>query len=394
MRLNGDKELVLAGWSEAVLTAVRRHVRRTGSTIFSRQGLIDAEMEAIVAATGSSGATPWQTLSRVLQELRDAGALEFVGDGVYRYAGQPTVEMSAGPTKGVFVIGANHGYADVLDQRYQFPANYRAAAERMVGQWIVYQRSRRAGDQGYFAVARVEQVIADPSQSGMYLATIAPGTYLDFGTLVPFQLGGIQVERGLRNPDGSIRGAKQSAIRPLSNADFNRIVEIGLMDPEPELPRVGQADEVPSYLLGQPEQEGFEGPVDRATMLVSRKVRDAKFRRAVLHVYEGRCALTGMRLVNGGGRLETEAAHIMSVADGGPDSVSNGIALSGTVHWMFDRGLIGLTDAGDILLSSKINDREGVEKMLLPARKANWPSGTHRPLPRYLAWHRERSFHG
>jgi putative restriction endonuclease len=166
------------------------------------------------------------------------------------------------------------------------------------------------------------------------------------------------------------------------------------MDPEPELPRVGQADEVPSYLLGQPEQEGFEGPVDRATMLVSRKVRDAKFRRAVLHVYEGRCALTGMRLVNGGGRLETEAAHIMSVADGGPDSVSNGIALSGTVHWMFDRGLIGLTDAGDILLSSKINDREGVEKMLLPARKANWPSGTHRPHPRYLAWHRERSFHG
>jgi putative restriction endonuclease len=198
------------------------------------------------------------------------------------------------------------------------------------------------------------------------------------------------VERALLNDDGSVKGSKQSAIRPLSNADFNRIVEIGLMDPEPELPRVGRSDPIPA-MLGEIAQEPFEGPVDRATMLVSRKVRDAKFRRAVLYVYEGRCALTGMRLVNGGGRLETEAAHIMSVGDGGPDAVNNGIALSGTVHWMFDRGLIGLSDAGDILLSSKINDREGVEKMIYPDRRARWPSTpAHRPHPRYLAWHRER----
>jgi putative restriction endonuclease len=144
-------------------------------------------------------------------------------------------------------------------------------------------------------------------------------------------------------------------------------------------------------MLGEVGQEAFEGPVDRATILVSRKFRDARFRRAVLHVYEGRCALTGMRLVNGGGRLETEAAHIMAVGEGGPDAVNNGIALSGTVHWMFDRGLIGLSDAGDILLSSKINDREGVEKMIYPDRHARWPSTpAHRPHPRYLAWHRER----
>jgi putative restriction endonuclease len=184
----------------------------------------------------------------------------------------------------------------------------------MVGHWIVYQRSRRAGEQGYFAVAKVERVIADPSASGMYLALIEAGSYLDFATVVPFQLGGIQVERGLRNADGSIRGAKQSAIRPLSNSDFNRIVELGLMEADPELPRVGAVEVQPSYMLGQPEQDGFEGPVDRATMLVSRTVRDAKFRRAILHAYDGRCALTGMKLVNGGGRLETEAAHVMSVA--------------------------------------------------------------------------------
>lgn len=224
----------------------------------------------------------------------------------------------------------------------------------------------------------------------MHLALIAPGSYLDFGTAVPFSIDKLPMERGLLNEDGSIKGSKQLTVRPLSNADFNRIVEVGLMDAEPELPRVGQADPMPA-MFGDLGQEQFEGPVDRATMLVSRKIRDAKFRRAVLHVYEGRCALTGMRLINGGGRLETEAAHIMSVGDGGPDAINNGIALSGTVHWMFDRGLIGLTDDGDILLSSKINDREGVEKMIYSDRRARWPlSHAYRPHPRYLAWHRKR----
>lgn len=381
-------------WSEAVVSAVRRHVQRTGSTLFTRQALIDSEMGTIIAATGSTGATPWQTLSRELQELRDRGLLEFVGSGVYRYAALPAADSPFGATKGVFVTGSHSIYGDQPKDFYRFPANYLSAAQRMVGQWIIYLEPRRAGGRGYFAVAKVEKVESDPATPGMHLALIAPGSYLDFGTAVPFSLDQLPMERALLNDDGSIKGSKQLAVRPLSNADFNRIVEIGLMDAEPELPRVGQVDPMPA-MLGEIGQEPFEGPVDRATMLVSRKVRDAKFRRAVLHVYEGRCALTGMRLVNGGGRLETEAAHIMSVGDGGPDAVNNGIALSGTVHWMFDRGLIGLSDSGDILLSSKINDREGVEKMIYPNRRARWPSApAYCPHPRYLAWHRERfGFH-
>lgn len=347
-------------------------------------------MSAIVAATGSTGATPWQTLSRELQELRDRGLLEFVGAGVYRYAGLPVADGPFGVTKGVFVTGSHSIYGDQPKDFYRFPANYLPAARRMVGQWIVYLEPRRAGSRGYFAVAKVEKIESDPATPGMYMALIEPGSYLDFGTAVPFNIDKLPMERALLNDDGSLKGSKQLAVRPLSNADFNRIVEIGLMDAEPELPRVGQADPMPA-MLGEIGQEPFEGPVDRATMLVSRKVRDAKFRRAVLHVYEGRCALTGMRLVNGGGRLETEAAHIMSVGAGGPDAINNGIALSGTVHWMFDRGLIGLADSGRILLSGKINDRAGVEKMIYADRQARWPStDAYRPHPRYLAWHRER----
>jgi len=39
--------------------------------LFTRRQLIDSEIKQIVAETASAGETPDQTLSRVLQELRD-----------------------------------------------------------------------------------------------------------------------------------------------------------------------------------------------------------------------------------------------------------------------------------------------------------------------------------
>jgi hypothetical protein len=75
-------------WSEVVEEAVRRHVDSTGDPVFTRQDLQDAGMSRIVSQTGSEGKTPHQTLSRELQQLRDAGVLEFVDDrGTYRLVG-------------------------------------------------------------------------------------------------------------------------------------------------------------------------------------------------------------------------------------------------------------------------------------------------------------------
>ena len=75
-------------WSEVVEEAVRRHVDITGDPTFTRRELIEAELESIVSETGSTGATPHMTLSRELQQLRDAGVVEFVDDrGTYRLIG-------------------------------------------------------------------------------------------------------------------------------------------------------------------------------------------------------------------------------------------------------------------------------------------------------------------
>ena len=376
-------------WSKAVADAVQRHVAQTGSDEFTRQALIDSQMSAIVADTGSTGTTPHQTLSRELQGLRDVGLLQFVGNGIYRWLGSSATSASRG-SKGVFVVGSHSIYEDEPERFYRFPRRWMNAASSVVGNWIIYQEPRRAGQRGYYAVAKVQSIVPDPSAHDMYLALIEPGSFLEFGKDVPFQLNGRAVERGLLGPDGRLNNGRAiQSIRPISDDDFNRIVDLGLAEESELLPR----DEF-SVASGVVEERTPWEPIDRTSILVSRTVRDRQFRMRILDAYDARCAFTGMKLINGGGRAETQAAHIMSVEAGGPDVVNNGIALSGTVHWMFDRGLLSLSDEGDILLSRKINDLESVEKLIFKNRKARLPqSPMSRPHARYLAWHRAECFH-
>jgi putative restriction endonuclease len=265
----------------------------------------------------------------------------------------------------------------------------------MVDQWIIYQAPGRQYGGDYYAAARVERIASELGRDSISFAQIAPGTFLEFGRAVPFERDGAIVERGLLTTDGRLDSERAGQpVRVLSIADFNRILELGLITEEDLLPRTDAGEEVPSAHKVAEEADPWGGPIDRTTMLVNRTVRDRQFRKRVLDVYGSRCALTGMKLLNGGGRAETEAAHIMSVDAGGPDAVDNGIALSGTIHWMFDRGLISLSDAGDILLSRKINDLESVERLIFPDRKARLPRApAHRPHPRYLNWHRTECFH-
>lgn len=286
--------------------------------------------------------------------------------------------------KGVFLIRADSIYDDRPEERYQFPSQYLSRASQLVDDWIVYFEPVKAGRRGYHAVAKVSRITPDPTGTGMYLALIEPGSYLPLELEVPFRVEGEVVERGVLNEQSKISGRAQSAVRPLSDSDFNRIVALGI--PETEI--------LPLTSTGVAEEQApFDVPRDRELMLTSRVIRDRVFRTKILEAYDCRCALTGLKFINGGGRAEAQAAHIKSVEAHGPDIVTNGLALSGTVHWMFDRGLVSLTDDLGILLSSRINDIEGVRKIINPSGRAHLPKHTDwRPHPRYLAWHRENCF--
>ena len=136
----------------------------------------------------------------------------------------------------------------------------------------------------------------------------------------------------------------------------------------------------------------FERPM--VEMVVSRPFREKSFMHNVRAAYSNRCAITGLRLINGGGRPEVQAAHIQPVASKGPDSVRNGLALSGTVHWMFDRGLISIGDDYKILVA-KNHVPEDAVRLLNRSGLINLPEDqTFYPNAHYLKFHRDEVFKG
>jgi len=297
-------------------------------------------------------------------------------------------------SKAVFTTKSDPTYDDLPEFRYHFPRTYLRQVEAAVGDWIIYYEPRRTsgdpssrgGRQAYFAAARVTSIQPDPAVSDHFYAFVSD--FLEFDRPVPFRHGDHYYEAGLRRADGGTsRGAFGRAVRLIADAEFDLILKTGfetLLAPAPgsDLELAGFADE-PAM---------FDRPVvERVT---SRPFRDAAFSGAVKSAYQNTCAVTGLRILNGGGRSEVQAAHIRPVAASGPDSVRNGLALCGTIHWMFDRGLMSLDDDYTILVAQgrvpepvlRLVNRDG--RLKLPARPE------FRPHSQFLQFHRETVFKG
>ena len=200
----------------------------------------------------------------------------------------------------VFIHRADSIYNDRPAEQYQFPRQYLDRAEACIGNWIIYYEPQKVTQtRGYFAIAKVEKIVPDPTASGMYLAIIDPPSYLPFPNPVPFKGPGGYPERELG-------GRGQWAVRPISNSDFNRIIELGLAESAALLPRIDAGPVADFEEVQTPYQ--FEQNRDRVNYFSSRIVRDRVFRRVVLRAYGERCAITGLKLINGGGRGGTYSA--------------------------------------------------------------------------------------
>jgi putative restriction endonuclease len=290
----------------------------------------------------------------------------------------------------VLLHKADSIYDDQPDRVYDFPRRYLSVVSEGVGDWAVYCEPVKAGPRGYFAVARIAGIVPKPGQADRFLALIEPGSYLDFDRLVPRLVDGRPLESALAGPGGApVRGGlQQSAVRRLPDADFARIVAAGL---PVELERIEAQRYEPRPDEADDPARPFERPV--IERLTSRPYRDIAFRRRVREAYGYRCAMSGLGLRNGGGRPEVQAAHIRPVERQGSDSVTNGLALSGTLHWMFDRGLLSVGPQMEILVShnkvpSDVTGRLLAPggRLILPDNKRDWPH------PENLRWHRENVF--
>jgi putative restriction endonuclease len=294
-------------------------------------------------------------------------------------------------SKAIFTTKISSIYDDRPEEHYHFPRTYLAQARSAIGDHIVYYEPRRlsakdssrGGRQAYFASAKVDDIVEDRAHPDHYYAKISG--YLDFDRPVPFREGAEYYESALQKADGSTsKGAFGRAVRNIPDVEFDHILKAGFAA---ELSPINTA--LPIEGFDEPAHS-YQRPIVELT--VSRPFRDRAFMRTVREAYENRCAFTGLKLINGGGRPEVQAAHIKSVAQEGPDSVRNGLALSGTFHWLFDRGLLSVDEDHRILIAKgQVPDQirgllNADGKIIMPREES------YRPHPYYLRYHREHTF--
>lgn len=285
--------------------------------------------------------------------------------------------------KAIFDTKARSAYDDEIAQYYHFPSRYLSIAEACVNDWIIFREPRAdGGSLCYFATAKISRIVPDPELPNHYYALM--DDYFQFDVPVPWTLENRYWEEDLRSIDIAQVGVfmRGKSIRNVNDSDFHQIVVAGLKHTLAQIQP--PLEENSAFGFAETSLEFDSGGVRKIIeLLVNRKVRDASFRRNVLGAYEGKCAFTGLKILDGRGNFEVQAAHIKSVADNGPDILRNGLALSSTAHWMFDRHLLSLTDDYRLLIAeSRIPDRylqllrKPNEQIYLPEDERLWPSQT------------------
>ena len=274
-------------------------------------------------------------------------------------------------------------YDDAPGERYHFPRrNYESAVREAYGRIVLMYEPRRGGTSvgklsggrmAFFAWAVLGRIEPDPlDPSHAYVPFTA---YAELPRLVPLRETGFDGHKF------------QSAVSKISDVVVELVLNLGMT------PILGADRDAPGLTDRSTPADWPARPMQE--LVLHKAVRDRSFRfRVVEEAYSGRCALTGLRLTNGNGRAEVDAAHIRPVEMGGPDLVSNGFAITKTLHWAFDRGLITVKPDHRI---------ETVERGLDSAVLALLPKdglaivpllADHRPHPQFLAWHNENVFEG
>ena len=288
-------------------------------------------------------------------------------------------------------------YDDDLTRHYHFPRRYAALMEKCVGDWVVLRRPRAdGGSLAYFATAKVSDIEPDLGSHRMSYARLTG--YMDFDSTVPWRLNGRYAEEALRNIPIHTVGVylRGRSVRLISDDDFIGIVATGLNDTfdpsvaeELGLPRE-PFEEVSDSIRQAGGDQHVEAVRHIERALSNRIVRDSNFRRSVSAAYEQRCAISGLRILDMKGRAEAQAAHVWPATEGGPDAVQNGIALCATVHWLFDRHLISLTDDCRILMREERIPAALRALMVEKGQQIRLPNDLKsRPHPRYIAIHRK-----
>ena len=124
-------------------------------------------------------------------------------------------------------------------------------------------------------------------------------------------------------------------------------------------------------------------------------IRDAFFRKTIVHIYKYRCSFCGLKVIHSITQSIVDGAHIKPFSEFYDNNVNNGICLCKNHHWAFDQGLFSLDDDYKILVARDFIEESPNAKplsdfqneiLILPE--------SERYLPRLEAiqWHRANIF--
>lgn len=124
-------------------------------------------------------------------------------------------------------------------------------------------------------------------------------------------------------------------------------------------------------------------------------IREAFFRKTVIHIYDYRCAFCQLKVKRSLNQFIVDGAHIKPFSEFYDNQINNGISLCKNHHWAFDHGWFTIDDDYKIILANDLEEDspnatpmknfDGV-KILVPDQKI------YLPKQEALRWHREHIF--
>lgn len=124
-------------------------------------------------------------------------------------------------------------------------------------------------------------------------------------------------------------------------------------------------------------------------------IRDAFFRKTVVHIYNYTCAFCGLKVTKLPMQNIVDGAHIKPFSQFYDNNINNGISLCKNHHWAFDIGLFTVDEQYKIIVDNELKEEYPSRKtmkdfyggqLLLPNAKQYFSSAIA------LEWHCQNVF--
>lgn len=161
-----------------------------------------------------------------------------------------------------------------------------------------------------------------------------------------------------------------------------------------------EADKIENEILNEPGKR-YQDHIKKLKEILDQNefeeeifVRGGLFKRTVPKIYDYTCCVSGLKINSTQNIQMVDACHIYPFSISNDDTVTNGIALSPTLHRAFDRGLITINSNFLVRISPTIEETnsgyslsafEG-KQILLPEKEEWFPS------QEALKWHNKEVF--